>query len=95
MEEFQTHVTNCRCGYDKDHAVAFHYWPDQEYGDEFTISTSLNHYRGFWSRVWIGIKYALGVDNTHYFFTEQTIDKAEVLRLQKFINHVAENFSER
>lgn len=94
MEDCQIHVTKCRCEHDQDHAVAFHYWPDQEYGDEFTISTTLNHYRGFWSRVWIGIKYALGIDNTHYFFTEQTIDKDELLKLQSFINKVATSFKD-
>lgn len=95
LEDAQVHVTKCRCEHDSDHAVSFHYWPDQAFGDEFTISTSLNHYRGFWSRVWIGIKYALGIDNTHYFFTEQTIDKDELLKLQAFINKVAPGFKDQ
>lgn len=95
MEDFLEHATKCRCGHDRDHMVSFMYWPDQEYGDEFTISTSLNHYRGFWSRLWIGIKYILGVDNTHYFYTEQTIDKDELIKLQTFINKVAAKFKDR
>ena len=94
MEVFHEHVTKCRCEHDRDHAVSFMYWPDQEYGDEFTIGTTLNHYRSFWSRLWIGIKYILGVDNTHYFFTEQTIDKSELIKLQSFINKVAAEFED-
>lgn len=86
------HVVNCMCGHDRDHSAVFHLWKDEEYGDEFTISTGLNHYRGFWARLWIGIKYALGIDNTHYFFTEQTLNKEELLKLKEFIDDAVDGY---
>lgn len=94
MEELQSHVTKCRCGHDRDHNATFHYWPDSICGDDFTISTSLNHYLGFWARLVIGIKYVLGVDNTYYHYTESTLDKQELIKLQTYINDVAGKFKE-
>lgn len=87
-----SHETKCLCHNEaNDHAVKFHFWPDEVW-PEFTISTSLNHFHGFWKRVWIGIKYALGVDNTHYFYTEQTLSPEEFVKLQVYINNVAKRF---
>lgn len=89
-----SHTTKCMCGHETDHAVTFHYWKDEKFGDDFTVSTSLNHYRGFWSRCWIAIKYALGVDNTHYFYTEQQLNKEEVLKLKHYLDCVADQFND-
>ena len=93
MQDPLIHETKCMCGYHKDHTVMFHYWPDSKHGDEFTISTGLNHFLGFWQRLRIGIKYVLGIDNTHYFYTEQTLDKGEVVKLQEYVNSVATRFN--
>lgn len=86
------HVVNCMCGSDRDHSAVFHLWKDAEHGDEFTISTGLNHFRGFWSRLKVAVKYALGMDNTHYFFTEQVLDKEELIKLKEFIDDAVEGF---
>lgn len=88
----KVHVVKCSCGSDRDHSTVFHLWKDPEYGDDFTVSTGLNHFRGFWSRLWIGIKYALGVDNTYYAYTEQTLDKDELLKLKNFIDDAVEGY---
>lgn len=85
----------CRCGgHTKDHDVVFQYWPDQEYGDSFTISTGLGHYLPIWKRWWVGFKYFLGIDNTYVFYVEQDLDADGIKKLQAYINDVASTYSE-
>lgn len=88
----------CQCQterYSKDHTVDFDYWKDKDYGDNLTISTGLNHYKSFFGRLKVALFYVLGIDNTHIFYTETMLDKAEVLRLKSFIDEVAESFDKK
>ncbi len=91
----RVHTAVCDCGgYSKDHTVEFQYWPDKEHGDTFYISSALAHYLPWYKRLAIGLKYILGIDNTHCFYVETTLGQNEVLRLQKYINDVASEFQE-
>lgn len=90
------HVATCRCGgFSKDHDVVFHYWPDSQYGDELTITTGLCHFRPWYKRLWVAIKYTLGIDNTHHFYVENTLNEKSVKELAAFMNDVASKFKER
>lgn len=89
------HKAVCRCGgFSKDHDVEFQYWPDPEFGDTFSISTGLNHFRPWYKRLWVGIKYILGIDNTHYFYVESELDGAGVRELSEWISAVAADYQE-
>ena len=89
------HTAVCDCGgFSKDHTVEFQYWPNSEYGDSFSISTGLAHYLPWYKRLVVGLKYILGIDNTHCFYVETTLGQYEVDRLQKYINKVADNYQE-
>lgn len=91
----RVHTAVCDCGgFSKDHTVEFQYWPDKQYGDTFSISTGLAHYLPWYKRLAVGLKYILGIDNTHCFYVETTLGQNEVLRLQKYINEVASEFQE-
>ena len=89
------HRAICRCGgYGGDHDVSFQYWPDAEFGDSFTISTSLNHFLPWYKRIWVGLKYALGIDNTYYFYKEADLDAEQLKSLSEWISSVAVDYKE-
>lgn len=91
----KSHRAICRCGgHTKTHDVEFQYWPDAEHGDSFTISTSLNHFLPWYKRLWVGVKYILGIDNTYYFYTEAELDGKGVNELSKWISAVAADYKE-
>lgn len=84
--------TVCQCGgYSRDHDVVYRYYPDDNHPD-FTVTTGLNHYLPWYKRVVIAIKYALGIDNTHHFYTEQTLSVEEVTKLRNFLNETLETY---
>ncbi len=90
------HKSVCRCGgHSKDHDVVFQYWPDPQYGDEFTINTGLNHYLPWYKRLLVAIRYVLGIDNTFYAYVESTLDKQEVQKLHTYLSNVVKTFDDQ
>lgn len=95
--EAESHRVQCSClgaNHNKDHVVDLDYWRDDEYGDLLTISTGLAHYKGFFGRLWVAVKYVLGIDNTYCFYIETVVDKAELLRLKSYIDKVSDQYSD-
>lgn len=89
-EKPKVHITQCLCEHDRDHNVVFTFYNEDE-DSELYVSAGLNHYKGFFQRLWVGIKYALGIDNTYYAYTESVLDKDEIIRLRDYLNDVVDH----
>lgn len=89
--------TLCTCG-DTTHTPVFgfsiHPWSDDDVDTYFIINTNLNHFRPWWKRLWVGVKYTLGVDNTYYHYAETLLDKEEVVKLKEFIDKALEDWKD-
>jgi hypothetical protein len=70
----------CNCG-GGDHVLRFTACDD---GDVY-IDMALNHYCGFWRRLWLGMRYAFGYRSSYGYFTELMTNKKE---LRKFVDDV-------
>ncbi len=81
----------CECVANSDHTIRV-ICDDGIYGGEaihdpqFVVSAQMSHYKGFWGRLVIAIKYVLGIDNTYCHYTETICSKEQMDRLFKFVN---------
>ena len=80
----------CECVANSDHTIRV-ICDDGIYGDEqihapqFVVSAQMSHYKGFWGRLLIAIKYVLGIDNTYCHYTETICSIEQMDRLNKFV----------
>lgn len=57
----ETHVILCACHSD-EHQLIYRYDPEDK---EIYTSVYLHQYRGFWKRVWVGIRYMFGYQSKY------------------------------
>lgn len=46
------------------------------------------HYLPWYKRLFIGVKYIFGIDNTYCQYTESVVNKEEMVRLSEWIDNV-------
>lgn len=68
----------CKCGDITEHVVHLCQFNDNEWGDHLDgtciISTSMNHYQGFFKRIRTAFKYILGIDNNGIHYVETIVN---------------------
>lgn len=86
MTNTEPQYIDCEC-YSRDHLIRL--WPDtSEAGFEcFDIEICLHHYRKWWKRLWLGIKYIFGISNCKYgHFCCSSLDRRRVVILRDLCN---------
>lgn len=68
----------CDCA-DKDHAIRFTHFINDEGGDDFTVNATMTHYLPWYKRLLPGIRYIIGIDNTFITHVELFIGDREKL----------------
>ena len=56
--------------------------------DEVYAHVHLTSYKGFWKRLWAGLKYAFGHRSRYGEFDEIILRKEDAENLQKIVNHL-------
>ena len=72
-----------------DHIIRFSYENDPEYASSeriITIDVSLVNYKGFWKRLWYGLKYAFGYKSRYGPYEVFLMNKKNAFALNNFIN---------
>ena len=73
---YEIEYFECGC-FDQDHLLSFHLCKDD---GEIYCNVNLSDF-GFWKRVWLGIKYILGVDEKYGHYGSWTISWEDTKRL--------------
>jgi hypothetical protein len=88
MEFSEVLHLDCDCT-SAEHTVRFVYQPDEEYfhedGPLICMDVNLVQYRGFWKRLWYGIKYVFGHKSRYGPFSEFVMNKKNATELITFI----------
>ena len=85
-DTWEQKVVDCEC-YSLDHVVRFtldNYSEDDR--PELSVSTHLNTWRGFWNRLRCGVKYILGMQQSHGNWDEVLIRIEQAQELRAMIN---------
>ena len=61
-------------------------WDDND--DEVYVHVHLADYKGFWKRLWYGLKYAFGYKSRYGAFDEVILRKEDANNLQKVVDHL-------
>ena len=56
--------------------------------DEVYVNMHLSDYKGFWKRLWHGLKYAFGYKSRYGEFDEVILRKEDADNLQKVVDHL-------
>lgn len=72
MEDQTDFIVQCTCGDTKDHVIHCSFYDDEQWST-VTISPALNHYKGFFGRLKVGLKYIFGMDNTFFHYVETVV----------------------
>lgn len=74
----------CDCSSDEHQLIVR--WDDDD--NEVYVSVHLATYRGFWKRLWHGLKYAFGHKSRYGSFDEIILRKEDADNLQKVVDHL-------
>ena len=74
----------CECS-SCEHQLIFR-WDDEDH--EVYASMHLANYRGFWKRLWYGLKYAFGYKSRYGAFDEVILRWEDAENLQKVVDHL-------
>lgn len=75
----------CDCGW-TDHVLRVQSIDDGEGLREFIIEVHLVTWRGFWRRLWYGLRYAFGHKSSFGAFDEVILSRENVVRLRDLCN---------
>lgn len=75
----------CSCGYNRDHLTRLVLSEDFE---DVIIGSGMCHYLPWYKRLFIGVKYIFGIDNTFSQYVESVVSKEEMVRLSEWIDNV-------
>lgn len=74
----------CDCSSDEHQMIVR--WDNDD--KEVYVSIHLANYRGFWKRLWHGLKYAFGHRSRYGEFDEIILRKEDACNLQKVVDHL-------
>lgn len=80
----ETIFLQCECLEHSDHTIRVTVdddWGGDTYPPQFIVSAQMSHYRGFWGRLGIALKYVLGIDNTYCHYTDTICSLEQMDRL--------------
>lgn len=72
IHDSHKHYLECNCSA-TEHMIRLAHWSDDK---DIYIDVALNHYFGFWKRLWYGIKYIKGDKSRYGYFSETVADVA-------------------
>lgn len=72
----------CEC-HSPDHQLTF--WYDEEY-DELYCEPHLTTHRGFFKRLWFGLKYAFGYKSRYGDWDSTIFKKEDLKKLKKYLD---------
>lgn len=84
----ETHYSECSCSSD-EHTIRWQRWRaefiNEDIDQEIFCSVYLKQYKGFFQRVWYGIKYMFGYQSKYGAFDCTILDKEEAQKLIDFL----------
>lgn len=84
MSKLATHYFDCVCS-SPEHTIRFILYKNSD-DPELWLEVYLNDYRGFFKRLWYGLKYILGFKSRHGAWDIWTIRPADCKRLRDLID---------
>ena len=84
----------CDCG-DISHQFRISYNPDDDDWTELSIEILLSNYRGFWKRLWHGLKYAFGYKSRFGAFDEVLLNYDSASTLKDMLEEYCKNFEKK
>lgn len=79
MEELQIHICDCNSF---EHMAIF--WYDEE-EKTLHVHTHLITYKGFWKRLWVGLKYAFGYKSRYGEWDDFLFKPEDLAKLREFL----------
>ena len=76
----------CQC-HSTEHMIVFRYDDDPEW-EEIYAHIHLSPNRGFWKRLWAGLKYAFGHTSKYGHFDEVIIKPEDHAKFQRIATHL-------
>jgi hypothetical protein len=83
-----TEYFECQCHSD-EHAVTFTLSLDDEM-PEIYLSVYMDNRRGFWRRLWLGLRYAFGYQSKYGAFGNWTLQPSDAERLRSMLDKLIE-----
>ncbi len=83
MALVETKVFICDC-HSPEHQIVVSYFPDDPKDQLMYLQPRLNHYMGFWKRLWTGLGYIFGKKEACY--DEVILNKEQMVELRDAID---------
>lgn len=95
MTECETEYFECQCG-SEEHSVKFHLSLDDEPADTcLYLCTYMDNRRGFWRRLWLGLRYAFGHQSEYGAFGSWLLQPSDAARLGDMCGRFITHYNER
>jgi hypothetical protein len=82
----QEELLICEC-HSTDHQLIFLYDDDPAW-DRVYVHVHLSPERGFWKRLWFGLKYAFGYRSKYGDFDEMVLNPDDAVKIQRVATHL-------
>lgn len=78
-------VIPCQCS-QREHSLYFTIWDWGKDGVDFEAQVLLNHYKGFFARIWSAVKYVFKIGQHDVHFDATLISKDNAIKLRNLLN---------